>query len=105
MAYCERHWKRCEEEAAPLFGRGTTQHRAGALVRDRCDLLMRASFLPKLLDLCWAGNPGTSDQQLHLPRRIWAHLKQWGAFIKWDSGPLPEKTFFLQTSAGTVRAA
>ncbi|KAL0035601.1 hypothetical protein WJX79_001935 [Trebouxia sp. C0005] len=81
------------EEAAPLFGRGDHSAQEQALsVRDRCDLLMRASFLvtvflpflllgPILLLLAsqfapsapaqaqaaglgaGAGNPGTSDQQ------------------------------------------
>jgi len=82
------------EEAAPLFGRGDHSAQEQALsVRDRCDLLMRASFLvtvflpflllgPILLLLASqfapsasaqaqaaglgaaAGNPGTSDQQV-----------------------------------------
>lgn len=82
------------EEAAPLFGRGDHSAQEQALsVRDRCDLLMRASFLvtvflpflllgPILLLLASqfapsapaqaqaaargaaAGNPGTSDLQV-----------------------------------------
>jgi hypothetical protein len=82
------------EEAGPLFGRGDHSAQEQALsVRDRCDLLMRASFLvtvflpflllgPILLLLASqfapsapaqaqaaglgaaSGNPGTSDQQV-----------------------------------------
>ena len=40
------HTQDANEEAAPLFGRGDHAAREQALtVRDRCDLLVRASFL------------------------------------------------------------
>ena len=40
------HTQDANEEAAPLFGRGDHAARAQALtVKDRCDLLVRASFL------------------------------------------------------------